>query len=375
MACDSNSVEITEVISCDDGVQNGDETGIDCGGSCREVCPPENAIEGEIVSVVELTDEQEYILNGPLIVRDGGELIIQAGTVIKAQPDRMAYIAVAQGGKLFVYGREDSPVTITSNATNPEPGDWGGLLIFGKAPINSAIVDRSDLLDYFYGGGLADDSSGLVRYLRLEYTGMQAEEGLNFDGISLFGVGRFTTMNHVQINHSLGNGMRVIGGSISPERMVIANAAKHGMFITDGWQDMMRLSYIFNSGLASVRIANNLTNPLALPSTSGVLTEMSIVSSSSGIGIQFDAGGGEVSMADIYTSELQTGIFVEGSEASARIDAGEFLINPIFFDNVGTNFSATNYTGGSSFIFENSNQGAGNQVQLPVWAQNWILPF
>ncbi len=375
IACDSDDVEITEVISCDDGVQNGDETGIDCGGSCRTICPPENALEGEVVSVIELTDEREHILSGPLIIRDGGELIIQAGTVIKAMRDRNAYIAVAQGGKIFVYGSADDPVTITSNEANPEPGDWGGLLIFGKAPINSAIVDRSDLLDYFYGGGLPDDSSGLLRYLRLEYTGMQAEEDLNFDGISMFGVGRFTTMNHIQVKHSLGHGMRLIGGTISPERLVISNNAKHGIIFSDGWQGSSQAVYFLNNTMAPISISNNTMNPSSMPITSGQLSEMSLVSSSPNIGIQYGDGGGLMTLSTIYTAGLETGVFVVGASATARIDAGDFLINPIFFDNISGNFNTTNYLGPANFITESANMGAGDQEQLPTWALDWTLPF
>ena len=157
ISCSGNDINVVSIITCDDGVQNGDETGIDCGGSCANVCPPANAIFGEVVSILNLRSDIVYTLTGPLLIRDGGQLIIEAGTVIKVQSGINAYIAIAQGGKFFAYGREDNPIVITSNAENPAPGDWGGIVICGKAPINSGEVGRSDLLDLFYGGSDTTD--------------------------------------------------------------------------------------------------------------------------------------------------------------------------------------------------------------------------
>lgn len=71
LSCSEDDIDVVSVISCEDGVQNGDETSIDCGGTCGNTCLPENALEGEIVSVLELMSENEYILTGSLLIRDG----------------------------------------------------------------------------------------------------------------------------------------------------------------------------------------------------------------------------------------------------------------------------------------------------------------
>jgi len=374
-SCDDSKVDIVNVISCEDGVKNGDETGIDCGGSCPEICPPENAIQGEVVSILELTSENEYILNGPLLIRDGGQLIIQEGTIIRAQKNRNAYIAIAQGGKLFVYGRENNPVTITSNAENPEPGDWGGILLFGKAPINSADVGRSDLLDYFYGGDDPDDSSGFIRYLRVEYSGASYDGELNFDGITLYGIGQFTTLNYVQVANSLGNGFRTVGGTVAPELILATNNMKSGVVLSDGWQGSGNSWLITNSNTASVEIFNNKSNPLAEPVTSGQLSDMSFIGPSSIAGIYYYDGGGEVTMSNIYSGGLDVGIQVDGATATMKIDAGDLFINPIEFDATNPGFIKTNYTGPNNFFMEGLNLGAGNRGEIPTWASPWILEF
>ncbi|NNC70576.1 MAG: hypothetical protein HKN90_07140, partial [Flavobacteriaceae bacterium] len=300
---------------------------------------------------------------------------IQEGTVIKAQKNRNTYIAVAQGGKLFVYGRENNPVTITSNAENPQPGDWGGILLFGKAPINSAAVDRSDLLDYFYGGDDTDDSSGFIRYLRVAYTGAAFNEDLSFNGLTLFGVGESTTFEYIQVLNSLGNGFRIVGGSVEPEKILSVNNELSGVVLSDGWQGSVNSWFIKNSNKASLEIINNKFDALAEPITSGTLIDISSIGPSSTTGILYTNGGGEVIMSNIYTSGLDVGIQIEGQTATMHVDAGDLQINPIEFNNTNSGFIKTNYTGPSNFFVEGDNLGAGIKSEIPAWASQWIIGF
>ena len=138
-----------EILTCFDGILNGDEITVDCGGGCPGFCPTESIgiLQGELVIKTQLNPNVEYRLTGPYIIRDKGELAIPAGTIIKADPGVGAYIAVTQGGKLNTTGQPDNPIVITSGATNPQAGDWGGIVISGKAPINSENIGRTDIID------------------------------------------------------------------------------------------------------------------------------------------------------------------------------------------------------------------------------------
>ena len=129
------------IITCGDGVQNGDETGIDCGGSTCEPCAANTALEGDVTGDVVLDASLEYQLVSAYVVQDGGSLTIPAGTVIKATGGTAAYIAVAQGGKIYVQGTADKPVVMTSGASSPAPANWGGLVLCGKAPTNENFYD------------------------------------------------------------------------------------------------------------------------------------------------------------------------------------------------------------------------------------------
>jgi len=185
---DDNGQDVP-LVSCTDGKFNGDETGVDCGGSCPNFCPVENGLEGDLVKVrLFLNPNLDYVLTGPLIIRDGTKLEIPEGTVIKVLPNRGAYIAIAQGAQFFAWGSKEKPVVITSASENPQPGDWGGLIVCGMAPTDSGQIERSEVGDIFYGGNEVNDSSGVFRYLRIEYSGDTFRDTNIFSGVSFFGV-------------------------------------------------------------------------------------------------------------------------------------------------------------------------------------------
>ncbi|MCK0158005.1 hypothetical protein MWU65_12485, partial [Cellulophaga sp. F20128] len=183
--------------TCSDGIQNGDETGIDCGGSCND-CPQLDALIGDVTEDLILDAAIAYKLNGAFVVKSGSSLTIPAGTTIKATGGTAAYIAVEQGAQIFINGTSANPVVMTSGEVNPTAGNWGGLVIAGNAPTNKGTSVTSEVADLTYGGNVPTDNSGSIRYLRIEYTGATYSNDKEFNGVSLFGVGSGTTFEYVQ---------------------------------------------------------------------------------------------------------------------------------------------------------------------------------
>lgn len=113
--------------TCSDGIMNGDETDIDCGGSCTP-CGEEPAetedLEGEVTADTELDASVAYNLTGAYVVKSGATLTIPAGTTIKAAGGTAAFIGVERGAKINVNGTAAAPVVMTSGAANPAQGDW-----------------------------------------------------------------------------------------------------------------------------------------------------------------------------------------------------------------------------------------------------------
>ena len=90
---------------CENGIQDPDEYGVDCGGACNP-CENTRYLEGEIFRRLSLDRRYTYILTGPLVIRDQGSLELPAGTVLRVRAGVGAYIAVVQG-EVYSYGEQE----------------------------------------------------------------------------------------------------------------------------------------------------------------------------------------------------------------------------------------------------------------------------
>jgi hypothetical protein len=159
-------------------------------------------IGGSLTEDLTLTAGTEYLLTTALIVPDGRILTIEPGAIIKATNGADVYVAVMQGGIIRAEGTASNPIVFTSNSKTPNPGDWGGLIVLGKAPINSVAggdaTSTSEIGGLAYGGNIADDNSGVIKYVRIEYSGGAADASSENNGFSFYGVGSGTTIDFIQ---------------------------------------------------------------------------------------------------------------------------------------------------------------------------------
>lgn len=187
-------------------------------------------LKGKITANITLSASQEWALTGPLSVASGAVLTIEAGTVIKAQAGGTnVYIAVEQGAQIQANGTAAAPIKMTSSAANPASGDWGGLLLMGKAPISGGGTATTEVVDYTYGGTSATDNSGTISYLMIEYTGARINGDKEFNGLTLYGVGSGTTISNVAILYGDDDAIEWFGGTVSVSNLLVVNA-KDDMF-------------------------------------------------------------------------------------------------------------------------------------------------
>lgn len=184
------------------------------------------------------------VLRGPVHVHAGATLTLEPGTLVLARGDRAAII-VAPGGRIVAQGRPDAPVILTCEAATGErdPGCWGGLVLLGRAPTRRwqpAAPGVEPPARGRYGGGAAGDSSGALRYLRVEFAGA----GPDGAGIGFYGVGAGTIIDHVQSHASAGIGIRFAGGTASCGHCVASGAAGHGMAWDGGWAGRLQHAYV-----------------------------------------------------------------------------------------------------------------------------------
>lgn len=204
-------------------------------------------LEGEITNDLTLT-ASKYELNGAVFVRNGATLTIPAGTKFYADPNNNAQgsdgvnstdvLVIKQGGKLIAEGTADNPIIFTSTAQNS--GDWGGIVILGKAPINhdngSANAEVADNVgeELLYGGSNANDNSGSLNYVILAYPGAQINTEAEFNGFSLYSVGNATTLENLEVYQGKDDAYEFFGGTVEATNLY-GNTYDDTFDWTDGW--------------------------------------------------------------------------------------------------------------------------------------------
>ncbi|OQC45803.1 MAG: hypothetical protein BWX59_00924 [Bacteroidetes bacterium ADurb.Bin028] len=219
------------------------------------VTPTEDKnLSGSITGSKTLDASVEYLLVGPLIVEEGGVLTIPAGTTIKAKKGFGSYILVLQGGKIYVNGTAEKPVTMTADIANAEQGHWGGLIINGKAPLADPAEKGSTEINsaYLYGGTNASDNSGSITYLKLEYTGARSSANVEHNGLTLNGVGNGTKIENIYIPHGADDGIEFFGGSVNVKNLLVVNSDDDMFDFTQGYNGTLENAYgIWEAGFVS----------------------------------------------------------------------------------------------------------------------------
>ena len=204
-------------------------------------------LTGSQTSDVTLEAKNDYTLTGSFIMEAGTTLTIEAGTTIKALASGSdVYIAIAQGARIIAAGTKDNPIVMTSNSTAPKAGDWGGLILLGKAPINSVATgtSTSEIGGLPYGGTDAADNSGTISYLRIQYSGGKADGQSENNGLSFYGVGSGTTVDHIQVYEGLDDGIEFFGGTVNISYVSIINAYDDSLDWTEGFSGTITDAYI-----------------------------------------------------------------------------------------------------------------------------------
>tara|TARA_B110000908_G_scaffold48384_1_gene59081 strand:- start:857 stop:2011 length:1155 start_codon:yes stop_codon:yes gene_type:complete len=198
-------------------------------------------LAGNLTTDLRLTSGVAHNLIGALLIKDGATLTIDAGTRINALAGGTdVYILVEKGGKIIADGTADTPIVFTSNATNPQPGDWGGIILNGKSHLsrqtgsesNSASEVNTSIL---YGGNVADDNSGILNYVKIEYSGARIDDEAEHNGLTLNGVGSGTTISNIAILNGDDDAIEFFGGTVNATNILVVNAKDDMFDFTQGY--------------------------------------------------------------------------------------------------------------------------------------------
>lgn len=247
-----------------------------------------SVLPSAITGTTELNASLVYLLQGTTLVKSGGKLIIPAGTTIISETGTDKYIAVEQGGKIEINGTDENPVVMKSASGNP--GDWGGLLLCGKAITTEGVNAIAEVGGLVYGGTDSADNSGSINYLVIRGAGAQINSESQYNGLTLYAVGSGTSISNVAIIDGADDGIEFFGGSVSATNLYFENNEDDSVDWTEGWSGSITNTYILNnvSGFSTaIEADGDNGNP-----TITNLTAINSGSPGSGIALQFKKQSG-----------------------------------------------------------------------------------
>jgi hypothetical protein len=188
-----------------------------------------DAGRSEITTPTSLDCEKDWTLDTLVVVRS--TLTIEPGTTIHAA--RGAGLIINPGAKIVAEGKRDQPIVFTSSEASPAPGDWRGVFLLGRAPPSGEPPFEGDP-DLAWGGSQADDDSGSLSFVRIEY----AKSGLVFAG-----AGKKTKVDFVQVRKTIDRCFMFHGGTVDAKHLV-CQAAGDDHFAWD-WDYAGRMQFLF----------------------------------------------------------------------------------------------------------------------------------
>lgn len=346
----------------------------------KEAC----ALKGTYTRDLTLTNDKIWVLQGGVFIgndnKDNTTLNIAAGTTVMAQSGA-DFLVITRGSKINAIGRADAPIVFTAAKTaDRKRGEWGGLVLNGNAPINSC-KDATTLCEAegegstgLYGGNDTEDSSGVLKYVRVEFAGYEITPDNELNGISFQGVGAGTEIDYVQSHMGADDGMEFFGGTVNLKHIVITGAKDDSLDWTSGWRGKAQFVVIeqyddaANNGIE----ADNLKSPMdADPRSNPTLSNLTMIGASTGAakggeGILLRVGTGAAIYNTIVTGFKSSCIDLDDKETfeNARRYSAELERNGIVFENnlisCATNFKEEE---GDIFTVESFvNAGVNNQT-------------
>lgn len=176
----------------------------------------------EITENTTLSYPNTYTLKGFVYVPDGVTLTIEPGVVIKGDKATQGTLIVERGGKIMAQGTADRPIVFTSSQApgQRKPGDWGGIILLGKAPNNLGEQTIEGGVRSKHGGNDPADNSGVLSYVRVEYPGIEYSTDNEINGVTFGSVGSGTKVDHVQVVYSGDDSFEWFGGTMNADHLV-----------------------------------------------------------------------------------------------------------------------------------------------------------
>lgn len=339
-------------------------------------------IEGRTTRDYTFENTKSYLLTGFVYVDSGATLTIQPGTVIRGDKASKGTLIVRRGGKINANGTAQAPIVFTSDKApgSRNPGDWGGLILCGSAPVNlpggEAQIEGGP--EAVYGGTNPNDNSGILRYVRIEYAGIPFQPNQEINGLTLGGVGQGTQIEYIQVSYCGDDSYEMFGGNVNLKYIISYKTTDDDLDTDNGFTGKVQFGVVLRdaniadvSGSNAFESDNDATGTALTPNTKGIFSNISVFGpkqdTASVVNSNFKRGAHlrRNTQTCIYNSLISgfpVGLLVDGSSCEANANADALQVRNTVIAACNTPLSTAS---GSAFNISTwfNSATAGNSVQ------------
>ena len=346
------------------------------------VVPPKTIIDvqGVIEGNVTWTKDKIYRLKGYVRVGEEavsgtitkkGQLTIQAGTIIIGDKATKGTLIVQRESKLIAEGTVSEPIIFTSaeGIGSRSPGDWGGVVICGKAPNNlTGVAELEGGYKGFHGGTVADDNSGSLKYVRIEYAGIPLNPNQEINSLTMGSVGSGTKIEYIMASFGLDDSFEWFGGTVNCKYLVAYKGTDDDFDMDNGYSGTIQFGLGYRDGnLADVsgsngfEIDNDAAGSNLAPFTSATLANFSIIGakgkSSDYLDANFQNGAqlrrnAKVKIYNTFITGYPAGLYIDSQRGAAKTNAanGELIVKNVVIAGT-TGWGSTGFTSLNSGLY------------------------
>lgn len=273
------TIGLGAAAGCPNGTTEFTADAVPAGRSEARICKINRPVIGDVT----LSAGNLYVLDGSTFIgQDMGPdpanplpggvastLAIAPGVTLYGLNGEDALV-VNRGSKIFVNGAKTAPVIMTSRqdvfGQATSAGQWGGLILNGRASINDCTVDTSatpgsvncqkdgEGATGMFGGATDDDNSGRINFLRVQYAGFLFNSTNELNGIAFQGVGSGTEVDFVQVHANADDGVEFFGGAVTAKHMIMTDNEDDSFDWTDGWRGKIQYAIAKQSSVIGNRL-------------------------------------------------------------------------------------------------------------------------
>jgi hypothetical protein len=361
--------------------------------------PSSTTLTGTINTTTTLTADKVWTLKGYVYVTDGAKLIIQPGTTIISDISEKGALCIERGAQIIAEGTATKPIVFTSGRPAGErtPGDWGGIVILGRAKTNRTsepIIEGG--IGRPFGGTNDLDNSGVLKYVRIEYAGIAAMPNSEINALTLGGVGSGTIIENVQTIYANDDAFEFFGGTVNARNLYAYATADDDFDFDFGYTGTItngvakRDPQFVDNGDAGngIECDNDGTGSTATPYTHPKLFNMILIGPNTStalanhnLGLRFRRATQFTMKNSIIWGWMKGGLSLESNETAQFVKDGVSVFEN---NSIGTFNPTLNFISRATTILTNdqlktlalskSNKEITNvlsDLDKPIWSNGW----